>query len=138
MAVSVGGTKWSSEGGTIRKKFYFSGLPGPDSTASLQIDCNVESDTLGVSVHTFLHLYFRPLRIPAEMFFIMHLGTQDLSAGGMVAVRASPTDDPATALISVPTRTDAEKCLAALLSGKDMVFMLLDKNEPLVKLPIPK
>jgi hypothetical protein len=71
--------------------------------------------------------------------FVMRLYTTDRSQGGTFDVLAAPVEgDADTALIAKYSgKDDVTKCLNAMMSGKEMTFMLADQKETLVDFLLP-
>ncbi len=131
-------------GDVLTRTYNFSGLQAPDTTAALKIHCRLESDFGGVLINSTLYLFFWPLRLRQETSLFIGLVTADESEGGIVEVLARPVEGTRdTALFGVGAgkygekgRRDTWKCLSAILSGKEMFFVLGNQTE-LMKLPLP-
>ena len=144
MSLSVDFSKWHVRRGTgeLTRIYHFSGLQAPNTTATLRLDCRLESAVGGNFIHPILTLYFRPFRLVHETSLVMGLVTADQSKGRIVEVRACSVEgerDSAvlTVGLGVEGRQDVQKCLSAISSGKEMFFMLGDQTRPFVKLPLP-
>ena len=143
MSLSVDFSKWHVRRGIgeLSRIYHFSGLQVPGATATLRLDCRLESSVRGF-IYSNLTLYLRPFRLLHETSLVMGLVTADQSKGGIVEVRACPVEgDPDTALLAVglgvEDRQDVQKCLSAISSGKEMCFMLGNQTRPIVKFALP-
>ncbi len=153
--VSVDASKWqverkdsgidgSQRSEEISQIYHISGMRGPNTTASLRvvctIGCTVESGRDNqVNIHRRLRFYLWPFFLPREASFAMKLYTTDRSQGGTFNVLVAPVEgDPDTALIAkYGGKDDVTNCLNAIMSGKDMTFMLADQKETLIDFLLP-
>jgi uncharacterized protein len=137
----------------LSRIYNFSGLQGgPDTTATLKLECRLESGFVGFGINSSLFLFFRPFLLANEKSLLMGLFTSDQSKAEMYEVCASPVEGARdTVLLAVGLgahgKEDVQKCVAAISSGKEMFFMLGDvpdrskagdeQTGPFVKLPLP-
>ena len=158
MALSVRSSEWQVRKGGITfthllsRTYYFSGLPQPDTTAVVKINCTLDSSRDIQRVTCNLRFLFRPFQIPEETYLILGLFTEDLK-GGFVEAEAFPLEnklEEGDKFISLTMHDDdLAKCVRVLTAGKDMTFMLMTPTppdrrpfiemppKPLVKLPLP-
>ena len=124
--------------------YEFSGLPPPDTTAAVRIECTIESAGLrseangsyGLSLNRSVRFYFRPFRLPHEAEFVLRVMTVDRSEGGDFDVLASPVDGETAIFAKFGGRNDTATLLRAFMAGKDLTFEILQDSESLVKLPL--
>jgi hypothetical protein len=150
-----GGGKWRFEGDQLVRNYELSGLPQPQRTTSLRIECAVSRWDNGV-LATFLHFYLTPYlyMIPDGQPFEAHLvkapftlgleadgsgkGTEasPLVQGGMFEVNASANEDiPDTAILGIISSRDTALATRTLALGKDLTLTLIDyETEHPVKL----
>lgn len=124
-------TDWVILDDTVMREYDY-GNAGSGANTTLQIRCKIER---GVTIHTFVAFILRPYRLPNECFLVAFLG-DEADEGSFVAVRADTRSDDSS-IFSVVEREGAEKCVQALMQGKRLIFMILDKKEPLMRLPVP-
>ena len=88
-----------------------------------------------LNVNRHINFYLRPLRLSHETPFILKLITVDQTVGGRFDVRARPVGDSDTALLAKfdGGRKDLAVLLNAIMSGKDMAFMLANETKPLMQ-----
>jgi hypothetical protein len=127
----------------LSRTYSFSSMRSPETTATLRIVCSLAASLVNngeaVSLDRRLRFYLRPFRLPHEADFIMRFSTSDGTQGGEFDVVAGPVEnDSDTALIAkYGGRSDVASCVAAIMSGKDMVFKLRDEQESLVNFGLP-
>lgn len=141
---NIGEGKRPSE--ELSRTYILSGLAPPETTATVKIVCNLESEGLvgdiesatgGLKLHRKLRFYLRPFRLPHEAGFVMGLSTVDKSKGGEFDVTASPVDSDMSVFAKFGGRNDVRTCLDVLMSGNDMILTVSDETESLVKFPLP-
>lgn len=153
-SVQVG--KWRSEGGHLVYNYELTGLPSPQTTTSLRIQCAVSRWANGV-LATYLDFYLTPYLylIPDQEPFEPHLvkapflvglvadgsgrGTEasPLVQGGMFEVNASGNEEtiPDTVILRIVSSRDTALAVRTLSLGADLTFTLIDYDtEPPVKL----
>lgn len=152
---SVQNGKWRFEGSSLVCNHELSGLPPPQTTTSLRIECAVSRWDNGV-LATYLNFYLTPYLylIPDEEPFEAHLvkapfalglvadgsgkGTEasPLVQGGMFEVNASANEDiPDTAILGIISSRDTMLAVRTLALGKDLTFTLIDYDtEPPIRL----
>jgi hypothetical protein len=127
----------------LSRNYDFFGLRPPETTATLRIVCTLEASLVNdgetVILDRRLRFYLRPFRLLHEAEFIMRLSPSDGTSGGEFDVIVGPVvGDNDTALIAkYGDRNDVANCVAAIMSGKDLVFMLRDEKESLVNFVLP-
>jgi hypothetical protein len=129
----------------LSRIYHFSRMKGDHPTATLRIVCTVQASLENglageaANIHRRLRFYLWPFRLPHEASFRMRLLTEDESEEGLFDVLASPLGgDKDTAVIAkFGGKHDVTRCLAALMSGKRMTFMLADDTESLVNFRLP-
>jgi len=128
----------------FRRAYEFAGLPPPDTTATVRIECTIESGGLlsqpdgssGLSLNRSVRLYLRPFRLPRESEFVLRLTATDGSEGGEFDVLANPVDDETAIFAKFGGRNDTATLLRVLMTGKDLMFEVLQDSDSLVKLPL--
>ena len=134
----IDGSQQSEE---ISQIYHISGMRGPNSTATLRVVCTIGCTLRDdqVNIHRRLRFYLWPFFLPREASFVMQLFTTDRSQGGTFDVLVAPVEgDADTALIAkYGGEDDVTNCLNALMSGKEMTFMLADQKETLVDFLLP-
>ncbi len=137
----IDGSQRSEE---ISQIYHISGMRGQNKTATLRVVCTVGCTLESrrddqVNIHRRLRFYLWPFFLPREASFVMRLHTTDRSRGGTFDVLAAPVEgDADTALIAKYCgKDDVTKCLDAMMSGKEMTFMLADQKETLVDFLLP-
>lgn len=126
------------------RTYEFSDLPPPDTTATVRIECAIESGGLvsgpggssGLNLNRNVQLYVRPFRLTHDQEFVLHFETIDGSEGGDFDVLASPVDRETAVLAKFGGRNDTATLLRALMVGKDLIFELRQGDDSLVKLPL--
>lgn len=130
---------------SFSRAYSFAGLPPPDTTGMIRIECTLESGGMqraadgseGLSLNRSVRFYFRPFRLPHEMEFVLRLTTTDGSEGGAFDVIASPSANDMVVLSKFGGRNDTATLLRALMAGTDLKFELLQDDDTLVKLHLP-
>jgi hypothetical protein len=153
---SVQGGKWRSEGGRLVCNYELTGLPPPQTTTSLTIQCAVSRWANGV-LATYLDFYLTPYLylIPDQEPFEPYLvkapfalglvadgsgrGTEasPLVQGGMFEVNASGNEEtiPDTAILRIISSQETALAVRTLALGKDLTLTLIDYDtEPPVRL----
>jgi len=152
----VQGGKWLIDGDKLVCNFELTGLPPPQTTTSLRIECAVSRWDNGV-LATYLDFYLTPYLylIPDHEPFEPHLvkapfalglvadgsgrGTEasPLIEGGMFEVNASGNGEaiPDTAILRIVSSRDTALATGTLALGKNLTLTLIDyETEPPVKL----
>jgi hypothetical protein len=128
----------------LSRTYKFSGLPPPDTAATVRIECIIESAGLrsepdgssGVSLNRSVRFYLRPFRLPHEAEFVLRVIAVDGSEGGDFDVLARPVDGETAVFAGFGGRNDTAALLRTLMAGKDLKFEVLQGEESLVKLPL--
>jgi hypothetical protein len=126
------------------RAYEFSELPPPDSTATVRIECTIESAGLragsdgnsGLSLKRSVRFYVRPFRLANEAEFVLRLMTVDGSEGGDFDVLANPVDGDTAVFAKFGGRNDTATVLRTLMAGRDLIFELLQDEDSLVKLSL--
>jgi hypothetical protein len=147
--------KWRVQGSKLVCDYELSGLPPPQTTTSLKIECTVsrwDNGTLATYLTFYLtpYLYLIPDAEPFEPHLVKApfalglvadgsgLGTEasPLVQGGMFEVNASANEDvPDTAILGIISSRDTALVTRTLALGKDLTMTLIDyETEPPVKL----
>jgi hypothetical protein len=153
---SVQNGKWRFEGDQLVCNYELTGLPPPQTTTSLRIECAASRWDNGV-LATYLDFYLTPYLylIPDEEPFEPHLvkapfalglvadgsgratEASSLVQGGMFEVNASGNEDtiPDTVILRIISSRDTLLAVRTLALGRDLTFTLIDYDtEPPVKL----
>jgi hypothetical protein len=153
---SVQGGKWRFDGDQLVCNYELTGLPPPQTTTSLRIECAVSRWDNGV-LATYLDFYLTPYLhlIPDQEPFEPHLvkapfalglvadgsgrGTEvsPLVQGGIFEVNASGNEEtiPDTAILRIISSRDTQHAVRTLALGKDLTLTLIDYDtEPPVRL----
>lgn len=129
--------KWQVAGSghefTISRTYSLPDLSSAETTATLKIICTIKSSPEVNWVCSDLRFNFKPLRLPHERPIVLGLFT-DEPKGALVEVRALPVPkDNRDALLDVVMLVhsdDVTKLLRALLSGKELTFVLMNATAP--------
>jgi hypothetical protein len=145
--------KWRSQTGKLVCNYELSGLPPPQTTTSLKIECSVSrylNGTLGTHLRFYLtpYLYLIPHARPFEDHLVKAsfalglvadgsgLGTETspLVQGGMFEVNASAyEDDPDTVVLGIISSRDTALALKTLAIGTVLTLTLIEhETEPLL------
>ena len=141
---------WRAHGSKLIRTFEFSGLPPPETTTALRIECVLSKYASGF-VDTHLRFFLRPYLylLPSPQPFEDHLVEPPFSVGlvadgssgemlvdgGVVRVSAcSIEDEPDTAMLDVASTEDVALCVRAISSGKELTFTILGQPEASVRL----
>jgi hypothetical protein len=128
----------------LSRSYTFSEAPTPDSSATLELVCTIVSAGLvtgsssvpgRLNIDRQLRIFFRPLRLKRRISATFELFTTDRSEGGKLTVYASPIGHGDTVLLAANgrSRLDTAALLSAIMSGKDMTFMLAHEARPLIQ-----
>jgi hypothetical protein len=137
------GRDGSPRSAEISRIFHISGMDGSISTVNLRIVCYLERSPFNpaghIQIHRRLEFILWPFELPQETSFVMLLYSMDRSQGGTFDVVAAPLEaDPGIAVIAkYGGKDDVENCLDAILSGKDMSFMLSNRTQTPIKCFLP-
>jgi hypothetical protein len=124
---------WVIVGDEIVRQFEFKDIRGPGSETILQVRVKIEAGSFGWS-HHFVNFVLGTTLVPHEGYLMGYLATVDekLSSGFFV-VHVGIIDGGWNFFL-VEDREYAEKCLVVLCSGQPMKFMILNKDECLLRL----
>jgi len=126
---------WTIIGDDIAKQYDFQNLGGPGTETMFQVRCTVEMGSLGF-LHHHVHFVMQPAIVMEECYLVAFLATMDEEVeSGFFPVKVAYLDGGGN-LFWVEDRESARKCLAVLHACKPMQFMVLDKQECLVKIPL--
>jgi len=125
------------------RTYEFSGLRPPDTTATVRIECTIESAGLArpqdgriaLNINRSVRVYLRPFRLPHEQEFVLRVQTADGSEGGEFDVIATPVDGETVVFKKFGGRNDTATVMRTLMAGKDLKFELLQDDDSLVNLP---
>jgi hypothetical protein len=152
--VVVEGIRWKIEKNTLTRFYKFSGLPPPETTASLKITFYVGKYETGL-VYAILTFYLRPYRnvlpegVPYELVkapFTVSLfaagsgaGTEKspLMRGGIFDVQMCATEEPDTVLLRTEDEASIDQFVTAICSGEDLTFTIMGKSIPKFQLTLP-
>jgi hypothetical protein len=127
----------------ICRTYTFSGMGGPQGTATLTIFCTLGVTILpshdSISLDRKLRFHLTPFRLPHEADFVMRLSSQDGSKGGEFDIVARPEEPGSntSVIAQYGGRNDVATCITALRSGTDLIFKLHDQTEGLVSFMLP-
>jgi hypothetical protein len=111
--------KWRSQDSKLVCNYELSGLPPPQTTTSLKMECSV-TRYLNGTLDTYLRFYLTDGS---------GLGTEASPSvqGGMFEVNASANEDvPDTAILGIISSRDTMLAVRTLAIGKDLTLTLID------------
>lgn len=144
-------TNWTAEDKTegfegparqvVSRTYTFSGMRAAQGSASLKIECLLEAaatpDGEGVNMERQLRFHLHPFRLPHDADFILRFITRDGAQGGEFDVVAGPEGEGGALIARYRGRNDVATCVAALRTGRDLIFQLRDEREGLVDFLLP-
>lgn len=134
--VRVDFSPWTIIGQDIARQYDFQGIAGPGTKTMFQIRCTVEQGIVGF-LHHHVHFVLQPaVSLEKETFLVAFLGTMDENVEtGFFPVRTAYLEGGGN-LFWVTDKENASKVLSVLHAGKPMRFLVLNKQECLIKMPL--
>lgn len=125
---------WIRRGHALIIEYTFTGAMPDGQEAAVQIDVTVERGPFGT--HKFFNFFVKPDLGYPECYLLA--GFQSITSSettGFMPVRAAPVPGNAT-LLNIKAREDADKMFQMLCLGKDMIFVVRDNKEEILRLPL--
>lgn len=124
---------WFIKGDDIIRQYDFTGLAGPGSETMFQVQCTVTRGTF--QLFRMIHFAIAPTVFRHDGFLVANLQTRGGESTEFFTVRVSPVSGGN--LLGVTEREKAEQCFSMLCRGIDLVFLLLDQQSTIMRIPLP-